>query len=198
MSPELDKKLCEEFPSIFRNRDGDMRKTCMCWGFECGDGWYNIIRGLCLSLTYNYETSKDLKLDGRVKPENMKYDDPDFDSYFWRHTGAGLVIADQVKEKYGTLRFYYRMEWSEQDQKMAELYPNTAAVIAAEQRNYVEGIMCMAETMSAITCEETGLIGELHISGGWYRTLNVDIAKSEKYADRGFITLEQFRKDYPQ
>lgn len=198
MSPDLDKKLCEEFPSIFRNRNADKTQSCMHWGFECGDGWYNIIRGICLAVTNNYSTSKDLKADGRFLPPDVDIHHPDFDSYFWHHTGAGLVIADQVKEKYGMLRFYYRMEWSEQDQKMAELYPKTAAIIAAEQRSYVEGIMCMAETMSAITCEDSGLVGEIHISGGWYRTLNPDIAKSGKYADRGFITLEQFKKDYPQ
>ena len=47
MSPELDKALCEKYPLIFANRNGDKMDTCMAWGPECGDGWYNIINTLC-------------------------------------------------------------------------------------------------------------------------------------------------------
>jgi hypothetical protein len=185
MSPELDRKLCEEFPSIFRNRTADMRESCMRWGFECGDGWYNIIRGLCLTVTYNYKTSKDLKLDGRVLPEGTEWDDPEWDSYFWDHTGAGVVVAAQVKEKFGTLRFYYHGDWSDEDRKKAELYPHTARIIAEEQRRFVDGAVGMAETMSSITCEETGLPGVLHSTGGgrggWLKTLNPDFAKNNEW-----------------
>jgi hypothetical protein len=185
MNKELDKKLCEEFPDIFKNRHGDMQTTAMCWGFECGDGWYNIIHGLCLSLKNNYMTSKDLRADGRPLPEDMDIDNPEFASYFWHHAGTPNVIATQVKEKYGSLRFYYCTEWSEKDKKMAELYPNTARIIADEQYRFIEGLICMAETMSMITCEETGKIGEMHSTGGsrggWYKTLNRDFAKTDEW-----------------
>ena len=42
MRKELDEKLCEKYPLIFKNRHADMTETAMCWGFECGDGWFNI------------------------------------------------------------------------------------------------------------------------------------------------------------
>ena len=40
MKQELDEALCRDFPNLFRDRHGNMMTTCMCWGFECGDGWY--------------------------------------------------------------------------------------------------------------------------------------------------------------
>lgn len=43
MREELDEKLCHDFPDLFRDRHGAVDKTCMCRGFECGDGWYELI-----------------------------------------------------------------------------------------------------------------------------------------------------------
>ncbi len=74
MTPELDKKLCEEFPNIFINRR--TRESCMYYGFP-GDGWYDLIRDICLEFE-------------RVQKEiGMQY------------------VALQVKEKMGGLRFYF-------------------------------------------------------------------------------------------
>ena len=50
MKEELDKKLCEKYPKIFKNRNGSMQETCMCWGFSHDDGWYDIIDSLCASI----------------------------------------------------------------------------------------------------------------------------------------------------
>jgi len=83
MKRELDEMLCQRHPKIFADRHGDMRTTAMCWGFECGDGWYNIIDGLCLHIQHYIDTKKK---DGIEVPQ---------------------VVAVQVKEKFGTLRFYY-------------------------------------------------------------------------------------------
>lgn len=41
MKKELDNALCKKYPEIFRDRNGDMKNTCMVWGFP-GDGWYNL------------------------------------------------------------------------------------------------------------------------------------------------------------
>jgi len=78
VNSELDKKLVEKYPDIFRDRRGNPRETLMCWGFECGDGWYNIIDTLCNNIQMHV---------------NIKQCAP--------------VVATQVKEKFGTLRFYY-------------------------------------------------------------------------------------------
>jgi hypothetical protein len=54
---------------------------------------------------------------------------------------------DQVKEKFGTLRFYY-----------------------TGGDDYISGMVRMAESMSGVTCEECGAPGEQN-DGGWIRTL---------------------------
>lgn len=80
MSPELDKQLCEKYPKIFADRNKPMTETAMCWGFECGDGWYDLIDHLCGEIQWHLD-------------KNAKKGTPQF-------------VASQVKEKFGTLRFY--------------------------------------------------------------------------------------------
>ena len=77
MNSKLDEALCAKYPKIFKDRHGDMKETLMCWGFECGDGWYNIIDELCVKIQNHID-----------------------------ETGKQQIEAEQVKEKYGTLRFY--------------------------------------------------------------------------------------------
>lgn len=80
MSPELDEQLCKKYPKIFVNRNASMQETAMCWGFDCGDGWYELINHLCSEIQWHLD-------------KNAKKDTPQF-------------VCDQVKEKFGTLRFY--------------------------------------------------------------------------------------------
>lgn len=80
MDKRLEKILVDKYPVIFRDYGGDMRQTCMAWGMDCGDGWFKLIDDMCEQVT---------KLI-----ENKPY----------------KVIASQVKEKFGGLRFYYTVE----------------------------------------------------------------------------------------
>ncbi|HEY8034705.1 MAG TPA: hypothetical protein VIF37_03850 [Methylobacter sp.] len=43
MRAELDELLCRTYPALYRDRHGDRINTLMCWGFACGDGWYDLI-----------------------------------------------------------------------------------------------------------------------------------------------------------
>lgn len=199
MKPELDKALCEKYPKIFANRHADMKTTAMCWGFECGDGWYHIIDALCESFTHSYTTVKTLELDGRKMPEDIKYDNPEYNSYLWSHNGCANVIATQVKEKFGTLRFYYYTMRSDEDSIMAKKYPNTASAILNEQYLYTIGLVRMAEIMSSRVCEETGQIGELHSlgtgPGAWLKTLNKEYAKNYSFTDRNYIPCSDIKNE---
>ncbi|SIT40624.1 conserved hypothetical protein [Paraburkholderia ribeironis] len=85
MSPELDAKLRADYPLIFTvDPVGDPYDLDMppvpsafaTWGFECGDGWYDLLNALCLNL--QHATKR----------------------------GASQVVAIQVKEKFGGLCFY--------------------------------------------------------------------------------------------
>jgi hypothetical protein len=77
MKDELDQRLCQRYGAIFANRHLPASQSCLAWGFQCGDGWFNLINTLCSLL--QQETEK---------------------------RGAPQVTALQVKEKFGELRFY--------------------------------------------------------------------------------------------
>lgn len=47
MSPELEKKLIEEFPNLFKGRHMPITENLMCFGCECEDGWYQLIHDFC-------------------------------------------------------------------------------------------------------------------------------------------------------
>ena len=85
MTPELQNKLFEKYPKIFKQKDLPMNQTAMCWGIDTGDGWYNIIDTLCYQIQWHIEHNLN------------KDEDPEVVN----------VEAVQVKEKYGGLRFYY-------------------------------------------------------------------------------------------
>jgi hypothetical protein len=129
MKKELDELLCQKYPLIFANRHRPMNETAMCWGFDCGDGWFNILDQLCLNIQYYIEW------------KNKK------------ETVVEQVVADQVKEKFGTLRFYY-----------------------SGGDEHIAGMVAMAESMSGVTCEDCGKPGRSR-GFGWITTVCDEHAK---------------------
>jgi hypothetical protein len=123
MKDELEETLCKKYPKLFVNIDADMTTTAMCWGFECGNGWYNIINTLCANIQSH--------IDWKNKNEVV----------------VPQVTVDQVKEKFGSLRFYY-----------------------TGGDDIIDGMVRMAEGMSEVTCEECGKPGKSQ-GNGWIRTL---------------------------
>lgn len=96
MNADKTKALYEKYPKIFRQKDLSKQETAMCWGFSCGNGWYNIIDCLCDSIQqyidHNQE-SWDRYKDLEEKPK-------------WLKEPVPQIEAVQVKEKFGGLRFY--------------------------------------------------------------------------------------------
>ena len=127
MDQELDDKLVADFPNLYALRHGSMMETCMYQGFSVGNGWHDIIRDLSVKLE-----ALILALPAATRSE---------------------CCASQVKEKFGTLRFYMDGSTDEMD-----------ALIHA------------AESLSFKTCEECGAPGERRGSG-WIRTLCDEHAK---------------------
>lgn len=79
MPQELDDLLCQRYPDIFIDRYTDPTICGMYWGFCCGDGWFDLIDSLCAVIA--------------------------------SQVAAGIsppVVARQVKEKFGRLRFRFR------------------------------------------------------------------------------------------
>lgn len=83
MNRELDKTLCQKYPNLYRHRHSPMTHTCMCWGFEVCDGWYDLLDRCSAKLEACIV---------KLQQEGKEGDYP--------------ICASQVKEKYGTLRFY--------------------------------------------------------------------------------------------
>ena len=50
MSPDLQQKLFEDFPEFFRDKNLTIYQSCMPWGIEVGDGWYQIIYDMCTKI----------------------------------------------------------------------------------------------------------------------------------------------------
>lgn len=123
MDNNLEKKLVEKYPKLYRDYGGDPRETCMTWGFSCGDGWYSIIEELSEKIA---ELDKD-----------------------------NQVVADQVKEKFAGLRFYYHIEGENNS-----LFDK------------VEKLIAKAEAKSFKTCERCGKPGS--VKGKYWVTTMCD------------------------
>lgn len=84
-------QLFERYPTIFSEHTLPDTETAMCRGIEVGDGWFELIDALCARLQWATD-----------------------------HFDAPQVVATQVKEKLGQLRFYCH-EASERQMGMIEL-----------------------------------------------------------------------------
>ncbi len=94
------------------------------WGFEVGDGWSDLIVALCA------------RIDSILK------EDPN----------AQLQLR-QVKEKFGTLRFYYALDGASDATSEA-----------------IREAVTLAESASAHICEQCGRPGEPGSRSGWHFT----------------------------
>lgn len=198
MKRQLQDQLYKDFPLLYGDRNKSMRQTCMCWGIETGDGWYDLIRELSEKLSkqieqyskdnpnlrcYNCGCTRDKHYASRsynpgkclhVRREprkryflrtrrlpwyrrlinpflrllNFFYSVFSYDLMTCHCEGyePNIPRASQVKEKYGTLRFYMTSELPGMHEHIME-----------------------AERKSAETCEVCGAPGKV-IDGGWIAT----------------------------
>jgi hypothetical protein len=94
MSPDLDAKLCAEFPLLYPARHENTSGYPSHFGFETDDGWFRIV----------YELSAKLETLIKRLLANAR------DGYY----------AVQVKEKFGGLRFYMNAETEEMSRVIRE------------------------------------------------------------------------------
>jgi len=83
MKKSLENQILLRCPTIYRDSHLGPKENLMCFGFECGDGWFQIIYDLSVAIE---EQAEKLKADG-VPMEQ-------------------LPSVCQVKEKFGGLRYY--------------------------------------------------------------------------------------------
>ena len=111
-------------------------------GFAVGKGWWPIIESLSENIQQHIEFANRTE---KVCPQ---------------------VVVEQVKEKFGGLRFYYQ---------------------GGDEQ--IHGMVRMAEAWAGMACENCGGIGKRR-GGGWVRTL-CDVHEAERNAR----IEEQCRKD---
>jgi hypothetical protein len=213
MKQELQENLFRKFPHLYTDRTKPMTQTCMCWGIDCGDGWYKLIYDLSenlekLIVQYIKEHPKTLcNVCNCAKEEHygcLSYSPgkclsikktPRYQIKYWVSPGknlfqkayrkvfkffvraANIVLgvffyklhscwcekydaiyprASQVKEKFGTLRFYM----TSHSEEMHELIDQ-------------------AEAISGKTCENCGGPGRLNNSG-WISCLCDECRKKRR------------------
>jgi hypothetical protein len=157
MTPELDQHIREKYPLIFSQR-------CE---MSIDDGWFDIIDALCANIQGHIDN---VARQRRWATEwNDQVNDPDYD---WSDKSSFIkreervvpdqveqVVATQIKEKFGTLRFYYQ-----------------------GGDDYIRGLESMADSMSARICEDCGKPGK-KTTGGWIRTLCEEHAHEKEVQD---------------
>jgi hypothetical protein len=139
MKQELSEKLFKAYPKIFPNavsKDEQHISEYELFSFQVEDGWYDIIENLCYTIQ-NHIDSRETYLFHK-KNSGGEVKDSDY---------IPQVVAVQVKEKFGGLRFY---------------------VSGGDE--FCRGAIFMAEALSHHTCELCSSKGELR-KGGWVRTL---------------------------
>jgi len=125
MKSELEIKLITEFPFLRPCND-----IYAAFGMECGDGWFNVVYGLCKEIVELFEKN------GYNADEIS-------------------LVPTQIKEKYGTLRFYFGIPDKTQSKLYDEIYD----------------IVDKWEKISGETCESCGEPGVCESDGYWISTL---------------------------
>ena len=196
MKKELDELLCTKYPKMMVNRYKDMQETAMCWGYECGDGWFNILDQLMGNIQHHIDW-KNKQRQWAIDHNNMvtqcregifdlfkqsmeSITDPEYKEKRLAEVLAGgfkevpepfpQVTLDQVKEKFGTLRFYY-----------------------TGGDEYIAGLVSMAESMTALTCESCGNPGKQG-GKGWVRTECQSCAEARELKRAKEMAEYEFKK----
>jgi hypothetical protein len=120
MTPENTKLLFDRHSHMFRGKDLPLTENLMPFGFECGDGWFTLLDELCTTVD-------------RILADNDEL--------------AKEFIVVQVKEKFGTLRFY-----------------------TSPTPDAIHWVIDFAEGMSSKICERCGNPGKTG-DRGWLTTL---------------------------
>ena len=97
MKEELQKILYEKYPSLFSNKDKSIQESCMAWGIECNDGWYDLLSAVCWRI---FQHEKNIAERIAIRNKHDKENDQSDLEY-------QPVKFDQIKEKFGGIRIYY-------------------------------------------------------------------------------------------
>lgn len=151
MRIELEEQLANEFPFMKRGKSYEEQKKngyiydlFDAYGCEFGDGWYEVLSGLCNEVMWAFER------------EGLPVD----------------IVVDRVKEKFGKLRFYYHFV-NPEIKSIDPLYDGglQAKSGRSELHRDVKNIVRKWEDASMTVCESCGACGVLRRDLRWVQTL---------------------------
>jgi len=172
------KDLMEKYPLLYTDKDQLMQTTCMYWGLDIGPGWLKLVDELSAKLEQQIKEWLEENKEKAVCVWCSRRQDQHTKFYTFLEDGntflpiedvteysATTIVdpenifvceeyrinhprASQVKEKYGSLRFYMSSSTEE-----------------------MEDLITEAEVKSEVICEDCGADGELCSSGSWFRTI---------------------------
>ena len=163
MNEKLQNDLVKAYPKIFKNVGGDPMVTCMADGIQCNDGWYDLLDTLCYTMQRWCDAENKRYITETDKYEFVVEGDPEYVQ----------VVASQVKEKLGELRFY---------------------VDGGDATT--QGIIQMAENMSSRICELCGSPAKTSRDSGWLHT-TCDACNRKRLEEKGWKSgsAEEFLAD---
>lgn len=156
------KKLYTDFPRLYR--DATNQRSMMKFCFDCNDGWFDLV----------YKLSSDIEAEAK----NLNFD-PDSGSW---------PCAMQVKEKFGTLRFYCEVGEAK-DELVPEVVAELISFRPLPSNTTIRALIKEAEIKSATICEGCGCPSKLRKDTWWHVTCDKceagrrarDIHSGEKY-----------------
>ena len=149
MRNDLEEKLGEKYPFMKKGRtlaeqrqSGHIDDLYSAFGCECSNGWFNLLDEMCAKINDAY-------IEEKMKPD---------------------IIIDQIKEKYGTLRFYYHFDGN--DPFINAFDAIGAGTLRIKPKGdkpvyeKISEIVSWGEEQSGHICEICGKPGELR-NNGW-------------------------------
>jgi len=158
----------------------------MQFGFECGDGWYFILDELMSTIKWHIEQENKnrdrqpvekwmdkLSWKLRIRTSQKRKLLRKLGEWIYDNQPRGVphltFQIDQIKEKFGGLRFYY-----------------------SGGDDTIDGMVHLAESMSYGTCESCGSTNNVGRTQGWIYTVCGDCReKNERIKERNWIPNEE-------
>lgn len=160
MSPELEQKLFEKYPVLFRDRNKPVTESCMAFGCEFSDGWYKLLDELCEYITRLSNRTDLLKLNKEYHTEENR----GF-IYLKRPT----ISFTQVKEKFGMMRIYWSGNGVENWEEIcAKVHQDDREHAVNKYYDEVQNAIDYVEFLSSKVCESCGQPGKLS-NKGWMK-----------------------------
>lgn len=142
MKSELQSYLKKKFPALYPST----------FEFECNDGWFRILLWLSRYLEMYITQQNEMAV------KNPQYYQP-----------VKQVVATQIKQKFGVLRFYYE-----------------------GGNEHIRSIIDYTEFISGYICENTGSINDVGYNRkGYIKVLHKDLVKDTN--DFNFVDDEELR-----